>query len=146
MTTKQNMRKRNHTQVKALLAEITPAEKLRTQTKMGLAARIDDLIREKRWSKSEFAKKLDKQPSEVSKWLSGTHNFTIDTLADIAILFNLSVTELIEAKPAPPINTVHYLVYLADANQSIKYITPSPSHQRIPNDFQSSGLNYCVSD
>ena len=26
---------------------------------------------------------MGKQPSEVSKWLSGNHNFTIDTLSDI---------------------------------------------------------------
>lgn len=139
------MRKRNNSQVKALLAEITPAEKLRTQTKMGLAARIDDLIIQMGWTKGEFASKLGKQPSEVSKWLSGTHNFTIDTMADIAILFGLTVKDMMEAKPAQAINIVHYVAFLADTNQSIKYITP-PQPLMAGSSFQAVGFSNCIAE
>ena len=117
------MRKRNNSAVKALLAETPPTEKLRIQTKMALAARIDDLIQARGWSKGAFAAKLHKQPSEVSKWLSGTHNFTIDTLAEIALLFNLSVKDLMEEK-ADTSMSVQFLVRLKNAKQTIKYITP----------------------
>jgi len=60
------------------------AEKLeRTRKKMQLAVRLDEAIEAKGWTKKQFAEKLGKQPSEISKWLSGTHNFTTDTLWDI---------------------------------------------------------------
>jgi transcriptional regulator with XRE-family HTH domain len=50
---------------------------------MLLAARIDDARKAKGWSQHEFAEQMGKNPSEISKWLSGTHNFTSDTLWDI---------------------------------------------------------------
>jgi transcriptional regulator with XRE-family HTH domain len=35
------------------------------------------------WNQNQFAEAMGKQPSEISKWLSGTHNFTAETLWDI---------------------------------------------------------------
>jgi ribosome-binding protein aMBF1 (putative translation factor) len=69
--------------LKPLLDEISPKEQKRTENRMLLAARIDDARRAKDWSQNEFAEQMGKNPSEVSKWLSGTHNFTSDTLWDI---------------------------------------------------------------
>lgn len=66
-----------------LLNEITPKEAEKTKKRMLLAARIDDAIKAKGWRKIDFAKALNKQPSEITKWLSGTHNFNTDTLFDI---------------------------------------------------------------
>lgn len=48
-----------------------------------LVVRINDLLREKGMSKKELAEKLDKNPSEVSKWLSGEHNFTLRSVAKL---------------------------------------------------------------
>lgn len=33
--------------------------------------------------KQKFADKTRRNPSEITKWLSGTHTFSIDTLQDI---------------------------------------------------------------
>jgi ribosome-binding protein aMBF1 (putative translation factor) len=65
---------------------------------MLLAARIDDGIIAKGWRKSDFAKAMRKQPSVISKWLSGTHNFTADTLFDIETVLNIKLITL-EDKP-----------------------------------------------
>lgn len=46
-----------------------------------LAARIDTLLKEKGWTKTDIARKTGKKCSEVSKWLSGTQNFTLRTIA-----------------------------------------------------------------
>ncbi|MFM9840023.1 MAG: multiprotein-bridging factor 1 family protein [Cyclobacteriaceae bacterium] len=67
----------------ALLEEITPQEQARTENKMLLALKIDEAREAKGWTKLKFAEEMGKQPSEISKWLSGTHNFTSDTLWDI---------------------------------------------------------------
>lgn len=49
-----------------------------------LVVRINELLREKGISKKELAEKLDKSPSEVSKWLGGEHNFTLRSLAKLS--------------------------------------------------------------
>ena len=66
-----------------LLNEITPEQQLRSDRKMRMAVLIGDAIKQRGWSKREFALKVGRKPSEISKWLSGTHNFTIETLIDV---------------------------------------------------------------
>ena len=107
-----------------ILSEITPVQKLKTRTKMTLAARLDDIITAKGWSNNEFAEKVNKNPSEISKWLSGTHNFTIDTLAEIAIALNMSMEDLFAPTPEVVINKVHTVIPIKDVEQSVRYITP----------------------
>ena len=63
-----------------ILKSITKAELLQTERKMSLAIKIADAIEKNGYSKSEFAKKISKNNSEISKWISGTHNFTFNTL------------------------------------------------------------------
>ena len=50
-----------------------------------LVVRINQLLREKGISKKELAEKMDKKPSEISKWLSGEHNFTLRSLAKLSV-------------------------------------------------------------
>lgn len=88
---KKTARKYTSPVINQLLEEITPVEKLQTYTKMALAARLGDLITARGWGKNEFAEKVNKNPSEITKWLSGTQNFAIDTLAEIGVVLNMPV-------------------------------------------------------
>lgn len=49
-----------------------------------LVVRINQLLREKGLTKKELATKLEKKPSEISKWLNGEHNFTLRSLAKLS--------------------------------------------------------------
>lgn len=49
-----------------------------------LVVRINHILREKGISKKELAEKLEKKPSEISKWLCGEHNFTLRSLAKLS--------------------------------------------------------------
>jgi transcriptional regulator with XRE-family HTH domain len=49
-----------------------------------LVVRINQLLRENKITKKELAEKLDKKPSEISKWLNGEHNFTLRSLAKLS--------------------------------------------------------------
>jgi hypothetical protein len=69
--------------IRSLLAETTPEAYERTCNRMMMAARIDDGIIAKGWSKEEFAQKMDVKKPKVDLWLCGSHNFTLDTLTDI---------------------------------------------------------------
>ena len=50
-----------------------------------LAGYIRDLLKVRNISPSDLAKTMGKEPSEISKYLSGQHNFTFRTVAKIAI-------------------------------------------------------------
>lgn len=50
-----------------------------------IANRVYDLLEEKGWSQKDLAERLGKSETEVSRWLCGTHNITMATLAKLAV-------------------------------------------------------------
>lgn len=55
------------------------------ERKMRIAAYIEDAMTRAGLTKSQFARLMGKYPSEITKWLSGTHNFTSDLLTEIEV-------------------------------------------------------------
>jgi transcriptional regulator with XRE-family HTH domain len=92
-----------------LMQEISPEELERTEKRMLLAARIYDAIKAKGWKRKDFAEALGKTPSEITKWLSGTHNFTSDTLFDIERVLSIKLVKL-DNRPHEVIKTYIYNV------------------------------------
>lgn len=70
-----------------MLDNIPADTRLEIDWSFAIANRIDYLIKKNGLSKRSFAEALGKRPSEVSKWLSGQHNFTLRTLATISAYF-----------------------------------------------------------
>jgi transcriptional regulator with XRE-family HTH domain len=62
--------------------------------KLILASRIIEAMEDKGLNKTKFADLMDKRPSEITKWLSGTHNFTYETLCDIAEKLETTISRL----------------------------------------------------
>jgi transcriptional regulator with XRE-family HTH domain len=87
--------------IKKLMANAPVVERRKNKTRVEIACRIDDLIKEKQFKTySEFALKIGKHQSEITKWVSGSHNFTIDTLNEIAFALNIELAELfLDHKP-----------------------------------------------
>jgi len=52
-----------------------------------ISERIDNLMHENGLTKKQFADAIGRRPSEITKWLSGQHNFTIATLAMLSSFF-----------------------------------------------------------
>lgn len=77
--------------IEKLQRRISPEKREQVTKRMLLAARIDDKIRERGLSNQEFAFMIGKKPSEISKWLSGTHNFTTETLWEIERVLNIQL-------------------------------------------------------
>ena len=63
----------------------TPAE-LKTQLRFSdsIAEKLYSLLKERGMSQRELAKHTGKTEAEVSRWLGGTHYFTLRTLAEIS--------------------------------------------------------------
>jgi transcriptional regulator with XRE-family HTH domain len=98
MTTKKKARKISSPLINELLSEITPLENEKIKNNMKLAARLDDLLTERNLGKSEFAGIVKKEPSVITKWLSGTHNMTLETLTEIAFALNIAIEEILVPK------------------------------------------------
>ena len=71
-----------------MVTEIPADVKIEVNLSFAIADRIHALIKKKGLTKKEFADSIGKRPSEVTKWLSGQHSFTIRTLAMLSAYFD----------------------------------------------------------
>ncbi len=97
-----------------LLDEISPSELKKTEKRMLLAKRIAEGMQAKNWRKTDLAKAMKKQPSVITKWLSGTHNFSIDTLFDLEETLGIKLINTEES----PVQTVASFHISLSQNQS----------------------------
>lgn len=67
-----------------LRASVSRALRIRHFLALDLAEHISQLLRERRKSRRWLAQRLGKTDSELSKWLSGTHNLTLDSIAKLS--------------------------------------------------------------
>lgn len=81
------------------LSTITAQEIEETNSRMRIAAKIADAMKAKGINKSTLAKLLNQNNSVITKWLSGTHNYTTDTLELIGNALDISLLNEYEAKP-----------------------------------------------
>lgn len=63
---------------------ITPEIKKQMELSVSIANRIYEILEEKGLSQKDFARMMGKTETEVSRWLSGTHNMTVSTIAKIS--------------------------------------------------------------
>ena len=74
-----------------LFKEIPVEERESARLTFAISDRIYNLMQERGLSKKQFADALGRRPSEITKWLSGQHNFTISTLAMLSAFFGKSI-------------------------------------------------------
>jgi len=92
-------RKYHSKTVEKLKEEVSPQVKELISKRMSLAAKIDSALQEKGLTNQEFAFMMGKKSSEISRWLSGTHNFTTETLWEIESVLNIQL--LTSSYPTP---------------------------------------------
>ncbi|WP_251620077.1 helix-turn-helix domain-containing protein [Odoribacter lunatus] len=79
--------KQAKTSLRELLSDITPEERAEARLSFQISNRLDSLMREKGLTKKQLADAIGKRPSEITRWLSGEHNFTVSTLAMLSSFF-----------------------------------------------------------
>jgi hypothetical protein len=74
------------------ITSLVPEEiKREVTTEMAISNRLDELMTQRGITKTGLAKALNKRPCEVTKWLSGQHNFTIRTLSMLSAYFGVEL-------------------------------------------------------
>ena len=64
---------------------LTPEIQKQVDMQVMIANRIYDLLEQKGMSQKDLAQKLGKTETEVSRWLCGTHNLTLATIAKMSV-------------------------------------------------------------
>ena len=76
------------------LAKIPQDVRKQIDMSWAIADKIDALLKAKGMSQKEFAHLMGKTEPEVSRWLGGTHNFTLRTLAKISVVLGEDVIKI----------------------------------------------------
>jgi len=64
---------------------------------LAIVDKIATILKERKIKKKEFAKMLDKKPSEISKWMTGQHNLTLKSITKMEQALGI---DLINIEPA----------------------------------------------
>ena len=70
-----------------MTAAVPPEIRKEIDLEFAVSNRIDALMKKYGYTKLQLAQKLGKRPSEITKWLSGQHNFTLRTIAQLSAFF-----------------------------------------------------------
>lgn len=87
--------KRAKISLRELLADIKPEERAEARLSFQISNRLYSLMQEKGLSKKQLADAIGKRPSEIIRWLSGEHNFTISTLAMLSTFFGQPIIAVV---------------------------------------------------
>ena len=82
---------------------------------MRLAAKIADAMKAKGWNNNRLMEEMGKNSASIiSRWLSGTHNFTSDTLFDLEEVLKINLLNLEDKK----VQTIHVFHFQASQTAS----------------------------
>lgn len=73
------------------LNQVSNDVKIELDLSFAIADKIYAALRDQNMSQKQFAKKIGKTEAEVSRWLGGTHNFTLRTIAKISDALGVSL-------------------------------------------------------
>lgn len=76
------------------LSEVPKELKIQIDMSFAISDKLDALLQERGMTQKEFAKLIGKSESEVCKWLGGTHNFTLKTIAKISSVLNVELIKI----------------------------------------------------
>lgn len=63
--------------------------------------RIHEILETKGLKQKNLALRLGKSEAEISKWMRGTHNFTIDTLVSIEDALDAPIVQVCQSHVSP---------------------------------------------
>ena len=64
-------------------AKVSPEVRRRVNLSFLIVDRIHSILEQRGLLQKDLASMLGKKESEISKWMRGTHNFTIETISQI---------------------------------------------------------------
>lgn len=103
------------------------------ERKMRIAAQIEDAMKNAGLTKTQFARLMGKYPSEITRWLSGTHNFTSDLLAEIDVALGIVREE------NAFVSSCSFLCDSADGNRALTISLTAKQYESLSNKARKAG-------
>jgi len=89
---------------------IKPENRAFIKKNLAIAEQVNSILRQRGWNQKIFAEKLEKETSEVSKWLSGLHNLTLQSITKMeSVLGEDIITTPLEA--SEKYREIQYIVF-----------------------------------
>lgn len=123
-------RKYQSEEIDEIFESISPVEIEQSKIKMQISVKIEEIMKLKGISKSELANKANKQPSVITKWLSGSQNFTLDILNEVAFALGVKISAFFDLQPIQVIYKTNLFVH-SKKNIQFEALTEI-SNQLIP--------------
>jgi transcriptional regulator with XRE-family HTH domain len=98
---------KKNTKLEALRKRTPKQVKLVIDHSLAVADRINEILVRKNLSQRNLAERLGKSESEISKWMRGTHNFTLKTIARLEADLGEPIFAVASKRPTPNAETVH---------------------------------------
>ena len=86
--------KRTAKSLNEMLGSVPDSIQQEVNLSFDISDRIFFLMKERGLTKKQFAQALGRRPSEITKWLSGQHNFTVATLSLLSSFFGESIIKV----------------------------------------------------
>lgn len=81
--------------IEARRAKVSPEVRRRIDLSFLIVDRIHLILKEKGLKQKDLANMLGKNESEISKWMRGTHNFTIETISAIENVLGIPILQVV---------------------------------------------------
>lgn len=76
-------------------AKVSPEVRRRVDLSFLIVDRIHAILEQRGLRQKDLASMLDKNESEISKWMRGTHNFTIETISQIEKVLGQPILQVV---------------------------------------------------
>lgn len=84
----------NSTIFQSALDSIPEEVNIQVNLSFDIADKIAEILSRQNMTQRDFAKKIKRSEAEVSRWLSGTHNFTLSTIAKISAVLGEKIVRV----------------------------------------------------
>ena len=75
--------------------EIPTEKREESRLAFAISNRLDALMKERGLNRKQLAEAIGKRPNEITRWLSGEHNFTISTLSMLSTFFGQPIITVV---------------------------------------------------
>ena len=80
--------------IEARRGKVSPDARRCVDLSFKIVDRIHSILEEKGLKQKDLANLLGKNESEISKWMRGTHNFTIETISSIESVLGVPILQV----------------------------------------------------
>jgi len=85
------MKKDKNAVVARLREKLKPENRIFVRKNLAISDQVEACLKEKNWTQKDLARALKKNESEISKWLSGLHNLTLQSISKLEAILETDI-------------------------------------------------------